>query len=78
MKILATIIIALFALVVVFLVYRTYRSLKPKPKLLKIPLTHNGVETGQYVECYEGDTIHQQLKKAYGIIPKTIETEPVK
>ena len=78
MKILATIIIALFALVVVFLVYRTYRSLKPKPKLLKIPLTHNGIETGQWVECYEGDTIYQQLKKAYGIIPEKIETEPVK
>lgn len=78
MKILATIIIALFTLVVVFLVYRTCLSLKPKPKLLKIPLTHNGVETGQWVECYEGDTIYQQLKKAYGIIPKTIETEPIK
>jgi hypothetical protein len=78
MKILAITTIALFAVVVVFLVYKTYRSLKPKPKLLKIPLTHNGIETGQYVECYEGDLIHQQLKKAYGIIPKTIETEPVK
>ena len=78
MKILATIIIALFTLVIVFLVYKTYRSLKPKPKLLKIPLTHTGVETGQWVECYEGDTIYQQLKKAYGIIPKTIETEPIK
>ena len=78
MKILATIIIALFTLVIVFLVYKTYHSLKPKPKLLKIPLTHNGVETGQWVECYEGDTIYQQLKKAYGIIPKTIETEPIK
>jgi hypothetical protein len=78
MKILAIITIVLFAVVVVFLVYKTYRSLKPKPKLLKIPLTHNGVETGQWVECYEGDLIHQQLKKAYGIIPKTIETEPVK
>ena len=78
MKILATIIIALFTLIIVFLVYKTYRSLKPKPKLLKIPLTHNGKETGQWVECYEGDTIYQQLKKAYGIIPKTIETEPIK
>jgi hypothetical protein len=48
-----------------------------KKKLIKIPLTQNGIEKGLWVECCEGDDIYNKLVKAYGLpLPKTIETAP--
>ena len=50
---------------------------KKKPQLIIIPLVHNGVETGNWVECYEGDEIHTQLTIIYGTpLPKKIEIKP--
>ena len=50
---------------------------KKKPQLIVIPLVHNGVETGNWVECYEGDKIHTQLTTIYGTpLPKKIEIKP--
>jgi len=46
---------------------------------IKIPLVRNGKETGQWVECQKGDSIYNQLIKAYGEpLPKKIEVEPLK
>jgi len=66
------ILLALFVLGYIYIKHK----FKPKP-LIKIPLVQNGTPTGTWVECYEGDSTYQTLKKAYGIIPNQIEVEPL-
>lgn len=77
MKIIAFSIIGIFVLIVCFLLFKTINAVKPK--LIKIPLVNNkGIETGQWVECFEGDKVYKQLKKIYGGIPSVIEVESLK
>lgn len=50
-----------------------------KKKPIIIPLVRNGIKTGLWVECYEGDDTHTKLVAIYGLpLPKTIETIPIK
>ena len=50
-----------------------------KGKLIRIPLTRNGVPTGQWVECYKNDYTYKILALNYGEpLPTQIEVEPVK
>lgn len=71
------ILLILLILVVGFLLYKTLKVLKPKPKFIKIPLVQNGKDTGTWVECFEGDEIYIKLKKAYSNIPTQIEVESI-
>ena len=49
-----------------------------KKKIIKIPLTTNGVENGLWVEYYKEDDTYKKLVKVYGLpLPKTIETIPI-
>lgn len=78
MKLAAIILLGLFVLIVGFLVVKSFKILKPKSKLIKIPLVSNGKEIGTYVECIKGDYYYNQLIKLYGNpLPKTIETIPL-
>ncbi len=55
-----------------YIIYDTNKQTKP---LIKIPLVNKGVQTGQWVECHQGDKTYKQLKKVYGFIPTQIEVE---
>jgi len=47
-------------------------------KKIIIPLVRKGVENGQWVECYKGDSTYKKLIKIYGEpLPKQIEVEPL-
>ena len=50
-----------------------------KGKIITIPLTRDGVPTGQWVECYKNDNVYKMLALNYGEpLPTKIEVEPVK
>ena len=47
-----------------------------KKKPIIIPLVRNGIPTGQWVECFKGDSTYQKLVKVYGEpLPIQIEVE---
>jgi len=49
-----------------------------KKKLITIPLMHEGVKTGQWVECYKGDDLHKKLIEIYGLpLPTQINIKPI-
>lgn len=49
-----------------------------KKETIIIPLVRNAVKTGQWVECYKGDSTYKKLVKIYGLpLPTEIEVVPV-
>lgn len=39
---------------------------------------HEGVKTGQWVECYKGDDLHKKLIEIYGLpLPTQINIKPI-
>lgn len=54
-----------------------FRNFFFEEETITIPLTKDGVKTGQWVECKKGDDIYLKLIRIYGYpLPKQIEVVP--